>query len=267
MKPLVLGVLAFVLALPASCGGVFLLTKSNRVAATKGWALTPVVVAAVDVPEGAVLTTDMISQRSIPEQFVTEAHVRPVDVQLVIGRKVNFPLLAGDPITWGQFASLEYAQAADACRRAIHAAVDAAAKAAEQEALRKASEAPETGPVEPLPAPVSDAANTVKVVVASEDLSEGAALQRRHLATADFPAHLVTASLVPAAELEALVDAQVVVPVQKGDPLFWVQLARPGGPETVAGCALRVEAAVAAAKRLTSEREAKAWKPGGKEAP
>lgn len=265
MKPFVLAALAFVLALPLSCGGVLLLTKSKRAEATKGWAVVPVVVAAVDVPEGTELTVELISQRSIPELFVTEGDLLPKDAQLIIGRRVNFPILAGDPITWGQFASLEYAQQAGDCQRAIHPAVEAAGRAAQEETLRQASETAATGTVEPLPEPLSDAAKQVKVVVAAVDLPEGTKLERGHLATADFPEALVTASLVPAGELAVLEDAQVVVPVQKGDAIAWVQLARPGGLQTAAGCALRVEAAVTQARREVAEREAKAWKPAGKE--
>lgn len=264
MKPLLLGALAFVLALPLSCGGVLLMTKSKRAEATKGWALVPVVVAAADVSEGTELTMELISRKEVPEQFVTGGDVLTKDAPLIIGRKVNFPIVAGDPITWSLFASLDFARQADECQRAIHPAVEAAGQAAQEEALRQAAETAATGTVEPLPEPVSDAAKQVKVVVAAVDLPEGTKLGRGHLATADFPEALVTASLVPAGELDVLEDAQLVVPVQKGDAIAWVQLARPGGPQTAAGCALRVEAAVAQARREVAEREAKAWKPAGK---
>lgn len=45
--------------------------KKREAEVRRGWNLVPVVVAAVDVPAGTTLTFDMISQRSVPEQFVT----------------------------------------------------------------------------------------------------------------------------------------------------------------------------------------------------
>lgn len=267
MKVFLLGALAFLLALPLSCGTVLVLTKSRRAEATKGWNLVPIVVAASDIPEGTALTMEQLSQRSIPEQFATGADVRPADVALVIGRKVNFALVAGDPITWSQFASLEHAHAQEDCVSAIHPAVEAAAKAAEDEVLRQVSDAPPLGEPEPLPDADFFPGERVKVVVASEDIAEGATLARTQLTTTDFPGYLVTASLVPANELDSLVGAQAVVPLQKGDAIGWVQLARPGGPETTAGCALRVDAAVSAAKREAAAREAKAWTPAREATP
>lgn len=266
MKSFLLAALAFVVVLPLSCGTVLVLTKSKRADATKGWALVPIVVAAVDVPEGGELSMEMISQRSIPEQFVTASDVRPEDAARIVGRKVNFPILAGDPITWSQFAPLEFARLAEACRAAIHPAVAAAVKAAEADALSKSSGAPAGGPVEPLPELSPFPGELVKVVVAAEDVAEGTRLRRGQLTTADFPGYLVTASLVPADELGALDGTLLTVPVQRGDPIAWVQLARPGGPETVAGCTFRVQSAVAEVKRTTAEREAKAWTPTEKEA-
>ena len=267
MKSLLLAALGFAVVLPLSCGTVIVLSKSKRADATKGWALVPIVVAAVDVPEGAELSMEMLSQRSIPEQFVTASEVRPEDAARIVGRRVNFPIVAGDPITWSQFAPLDFARLAEACRTAIHPAVAAAVTAAEAEALAKRSGAPAAGPAEPLPEVSPFPGELVKVVVAAEDVAEGTRLRRGQLTTADFPGYLVTASLVPAAELGALDDALLTVPVQQGDPISWVQLARPGGPETVAGCTFRLEAAVAEAKRTTAEREAKAWTPAGQEAP
>ncbi|MBL8921054.1 MAG: Flp pilus assembly protein CpaB, partial [Myxococcaceae bacterium] len=51
--------------------------KKKELDVRKGWNLVQVVVAAVDVSEGTVVTMEMISQRSIPEQFVTSSVVKP----------------------------------------------------------------------------------------------------------------------------------------------------------------------------------------------
>ena len=47
--------------------------------ARKGWNLVPIVVAAVDISENTVVAMEMISQRSVPEQFVTSSVVKPAE--------------------------------------------------------------------------------------------------------------------------------------------------------------------------------------------
>lgn len=264
MKPLLLGALAFVVSMPLACGGAMLVTRSHRAEATKGWALVPVVVAAVDLQAGEALTLEQLSQRSMPEQFASQSFVRPQDAARIIGRKLNFPVVAGDPITWSQFTSLEAFTLTTECQGAIHPAVEAAGKAAAEGVLKEVREAPPVGAVEALPEPVADAAKQVKLLVAAEDLAEGATLSARHLVATDVPGYLATASLVPAGDLDSLAGARVLVPLQKGDLVAWVQLARSAGPQTVAGCAARVNAAVTEARRATAESEAQAFQPGGK---
>ena len=66
---LVLGLLAGVVAYSA--------IKKKEADVRRGWNLVPVVVASQDIPEGTVVTFDMISQRSVPEQFVTSSVVKP----------------------------------------------------------------------------------------------------------------------------------------------------------------------------------------------
>jgi pilus assembly protein CpaB len=68
-----------------------------------GWNPLPVTVAAVDIPEGTVVTTEMIAQRSVPEQFVTASVVKPDSASYVVNQKVLVPLQAGDPLMWSQF--------------------------------------------------------------------------------------------------------------------------------------------------------------------
>jgi len=71
--------------------------------ARSGWNLVPVVVAATDIAEGTVVTFDMISQRSIPEQFVTSSVVRPDSAADVVNKPAGAALQAGDPLLWSQF--------------------------------------------------------------------------------------------------------------------------------------------------------------------
>src|SRR5258706_12080198 len=76
----------------------------------KGWNLVPVVVAAADIAEGSTVTFDMISQRSVPEQFVTSSVVRPESASYVVNQKVLVPVQAGDPLLWSQFETTRAAE-------------------------------------------------------------------------------------------------------------------------------------------------------------
>ncbi|MFZ5443081.1 MAG: SAF domain-containing protein [Myxococcota bacterium] len=71
--------------------------------AKKGWNLVPIVVAAVDLSEGAMVTMENISQRSIPEQFVTSSVVKPDAASYIVNQKILVPVQAGDPLLWTQF--------------------------------------------------------------------------------------------------------------------------------------------------------------------
>lgn len=75
-----------------------------------GWELIPVVVASQDIPEGTVVTFDMISQRAVPEQFVTSSVVRPDSASYIVNQKVLVPLQAGDPLLWSQFETTRAAE-------------------------------------------------------------------------------------------------------------------------------------------------------------
>ena len=93
-----------------SCvGGVvgYALVKKKEVDVRRGWNLVPVVVAAVDISGGTPLTFEMISQRSVPEQFVTASIVTPDSAAYVVNQKLLVPVLAGDPLLWTQFETAQ----------------------------------------------------------------------------------------------------------------------------------------------------------------
>ncbi|HUB09186.1 MAG TPA: Flp pilus assembly protein CpaB [Myxococcales bacterium] len=73
--------------------------------ARKGWDLVPIVVAAQDVDEGTVLTTDMIAQQPMPSRFVTPSVIKPENYSYVVGQKVLVNLHKHDPLLWTQFES------------------------------------------------------------------------------------------------------------------------------------------------------------------
>jgi pilus assembly protein CpaB len=98
----VLGVVAFLVSWSA--------INKQKADARRGWNLVPVVVAAVDISEGTVVTMEMISQRSIPEQFVTSSVVKPDSASYIVNQKVLVPLQAGDPLLWSQFETSKAAE-------------------------------------------------------------------------------------------------------------------------------------------------------------
>jgi pilus assembly protein CpaB len=98
----VLGAVAFLVSWSA--------IKKRESDVRKGWNLVPVVVAAVDISEGTVVTIEMISQRSIPEQFVTSSVVKPDNASYIVNQKVLVALQAGDPLLWSQFETTKAAE-------------------------------------------------------------------------------------------------------------------------------------------------------------
>lgn len=84
-------------------GGGYVWVKKAYADARRGWNLVPVVIAAVDIPEGTTVTMEMISQRSVPEQFVTSSVVKPDSASYVVGQVALVPMIAGDPLMWSTF--------------------------------------------------------------------------------------------------------------------------------------------------------------------
>jgi pilus assembly protein CpaB len=62
--------------------------------------LIPVVVLARDVPAGAVVTYDDLSQRSVPEHLVTSSIVKPDSASHLINQPLKHALQAGDWVRW-----------------------------------------------------------------------------------------------------------------------------------------------------------------------
>jgi pilus assembly protein CpaB len=84
--------------------------KKKELDVRRGWNLVPVVVASQEIPEGTVVTSEMISQRAVPEQFVTTSVVKPDSAPYVEGQKVLVALQKGDPLLWSQFETTRAAE-------------------------------------------------------------------------------------------------------------------------------------------------------------
>lgn len=100
--------------------------QKERLDVRKGWNLVPVLVANVDLSEGTVVTPETLSQRSVPEQFVTPSVVKPDSAQILVGQRLQVPVAAGDPLQWTQFDTARAAErlAARVFKRARALAVD-----------------------------------------------------------------------------------------------------------------------------------------------
>jgi len=63
----------------------------------------PVVVAAMDIPEGTVVTFDHIQQRSAPQPFVTSSVVKPDSANYIVNARLLVPVQKGDMLLWSMF--------------------------------------------------------------------------------------------------------------------------------------------------------------------
>ncbi|MFT3708481.1 MAG: Flp pilus assembly protein CpaB [Archangium sp.] len=106
-------VIAVVVFLVLACGATmygYSSLQRERAEVRKGWNLVPVIVAAVDIAENTVVTMEMISQRSVPEQFVTSSVIKPDSASYIVNQKVLVAIQAGDPLLWSQFETTKAAE-------------------------------------------------------------------------------------------------------------------------------------------------------------
>lgn len=103
-----LGVFLVVACLGSGVGFAYVKRVSSNV--RKGWNLVPVVTAAVDIKEDSKVTMEMISQRSVPEQFVTSSVVKPDSASYIVNQRILVAVQAGDPLQWSQFETAKVKQ-------------------------------------------------------------------------------------------------------------------------------------------------------------
>ena len=87
-----------------------------------------IVVAAVDIPSGTVVTFDMISQRQVPAGAVTTSIVKPDSASYIVNQRIALPVLAGDPMLWSFFETASDAAGVEACRKVLPEPVEGAAE-------------------------------------------------------------------------------------------------------------------------------------------
>jgi pilus assembly protein CpaB len=105
--------------------------KGQEASILKQWKTTLVVVADRDIAEGTVLSMEMLSQKPVPEQFVTSSVVRPRSVEAILNQRVVVPLQRGDPLLWTQLETTRTQQRLSATieKRLRAVAIDAARSA------------------------------------------------------------------------------------------------------------------------------------------
>jgi flagella basal body P-ring formation protein FlgA len=246
---LLLGVsLAAALAIPA--------TAKRMAQAREGWRLVPVVVAAVDVKPGELLTMEQISQRSIPEQFVSPSMVRPDEASFIVNRKVETPLLAGDPVRWPSLLDPPMGSRFSACVTAVKPLADARGLEVGEAAVSSLHAKARSFDGPP---PALDVPTDGRVVKVTRALTEGTVLRDGDLAVVTVPPVLRLPSLVSESERALLPGARLLVDLDPGDLLRWQMLDDAEAPSSKVGCEVTVGADVAAARAERARAAARAW--------
>ncbi len=95
------GLVAVALGLMAGASAWLSLRGQSR-AAREGWELIPVVVAAEELPRGAMLGRNLLAERRVPAQFVTSSVIRPEGLRYVLEQRLAVSLQKGDLLLWSQ---------------------------------------------------------------------------------------------------------------------------------------------------------------------
>lgn len=83
-------------------GATYVGMKKRSAELHRGWHLAPVITINEPVRAGAVLTPPMLTQRQVPEQFVTASVVKPDELHTVIDLPVLVDLAPGDMLLRSQ---------------------------------------------------------------------------------------------------------------------------------------------------------------------
>lgn len=71
----------------------------------EAWRLESVVVAAVDLEAGTLVTMEHLSQRSVPVRFTNAAAIRPNEASRLMGASTLTPVSAGTSLSWWMVAA------------------------------------------------------------------------------------------------------------------------------------------------------------------
>jgi len=123
LLPAALGLVAGLLAWAA--------LRAEAAEVRAGWELEPVVVAAEALEPGRRVEAADLARREIPGRFVTSSVVRPDQIRLVVGQRLEAAVQPGEPLLWSHFSLGEgrggLAEAVQASGRAVTLAVGEAA--------------------------------------------------------------------------------------------------------------------------------------------
>jgi len=88
----------------------YVTVQELRRAARTGWNTRPIIIAYGDVAPGERLVLEKLSQRWIPEQFITRSMVTPDSASLVANAELRTQLREGDPVRWVDVEDSESAE-------------------------------------------------------------------------------------------------------------------------------------------------------------
>ena len=262
MSPFRAGVVIGVAVALALVGGTSALAiSSKRRQVMSGWELRPALVFTADVPEGSTVTLENLSERPLPEQFLSGSAISPADARLIVGHKVGFAAQAGAVVRWAHFKAQVPFQLLRDCGQAVLPKVAEATAAARKRALEAFQKKMGPGAVaaaSATPAPATRVADG-EVLVARTDLPEGSVLSAESLARRLTGATFITASNIPAKDVERVAGAMLIVPVQAGDPLLWQMLDSPEHPRSEPSCVSQVTEAIEKERKRVIDEQAAAF--------
>ena len=80
--------------------GELIYLKRREATVLHGWTLAPMLVASVAIEQGTVITSDLVAERAVPEQFDTASLVPPDRLEAIIGKRTLARMEAGDLVRW-----------------------------------------------------------------------------------------------------------------------------------------------------------------------
>jgi Flp pilus assembly protein CpaB len=208
----------------------------------KQW--VPVVCAARDLPAGTLITMDMVQQRSLPPEAVSKSNITPEAVQFIVGQVVHTNVYGGDALLWSEFETVEDGQRdvmvavndlpvgavlteADVRTRRVDAAL-ATESVVKPDSARFLVGQRLVSPLKQGDLVTWSAFETVEqgqreVLVAAEDLAEGAIVTSSNVVARKVDAALATNSVVKSDSTALVLGQRVHAQLQKGDLLLWSQ--------------------------------------------
>ena len=93
----------FMIGMTVGLSAVPVCCQAEWRASQREYGVVPITVFTQDMRAGEVVTFEQISQRTVPEQYVTSSVVKPDSASYVINQRLVDDVQAGDPLRWSDF--------------------------------------------------------------------------------------------------------------------------------------------------------------------